>query len=115
MYNFGQEFARAMERRMAWDLMERRKRDRSGAHQRLHAELAALGSGEVENPTEFQQNVQKLMEEAGRRLETLVEALKRPDDPEAVGSAIAEAVGGLMGETLALTIRVELLEWAVDG
>jgi hypothetical protein len=48
--------------------------NRRQVHERLHAELAALASAEVENPTEFQRRMQARIDEMANQGEALLDA-----------------------------------------
>lgn len=116
MYKFGQEFARAIERRMAWDVMTSMRHDRRETHERLHAEVVALASGEVENPSEFQERLRIRIDECDRQVEALLEAaLSQPINFEAFRDAAVALIGESLGRVMSLELRVELLERAVDG
>lgn len=112
--NFSREFMRAVQTKVAWDFAQATT-SRSAIHRRLHAEMVALANGEVERPTDFQQRVQAIVDENSRQIEALIEALGKPNERDGLNDAAGTLLAGLLGRTLSLEMRVEVLEMALDN
>lgn len=79
-------------------------------------ELVALASGQVGNPTEFQERIQARIDETDRQVEALLDAaLSQPINVEAFRDPVVALIGETLGRGMSLKLRVELLERALDG